>query len=173
MYCAMLCRFLLFDVLFLVFLAGLVIYLYWYDNCMQHVAILSKKGNLLRKIIDGKKTVESRWYRFKRVPWGSISKGDVVFFKESGNPVSVKAEVDDVIFYSDLDDAKIRWILEEYGCNLGVDISYFENVRGKRYCILIFLKDVARIRPFEIDKSGFGVMSAWICVDDVSEIRKG
>ena len=140
---------------------------------MQHVAILSKKGNLLRKIIEGKKTVESRWYKYRRVPWNSISKGDVVFFKESGDPVSVKAEVDDVIFYSNLDDVKIRWILEKYGRNLGVDISYFENVKGKRYCILIFLKYVVRVRPFEIDKSGFGVRSAWICVNDVSEIRKG
>jgi hypothetical protein len=34
------------------------------------------------------------------------------------------------------------------------------------------LKKPQKIEPFEIDKSGFGTMSAWISVDDINKIRK-
>lgn len=37
--------------------------------------------------------------------------------------------------------------------------------------MLIFLKDPTEVEPFSIDKTGYGAMSAWIAVDDISKIR--
>ena len=39
-------------------------------------------------------------------------------------------------------------------------------------CIFIFLDRVQKIKPFEIDKTGFGAMAAWLIVDDLEKIKK-
>ena len=78
---------------------------------MEHLAILSKKGKFLNKILSGEKLIESRWYKFKRPPFGLISKGDIIYFKDSGKPVSAKAEVEKVITYKELNEEKIKQII--------------------------------------------------------------
>lgn len=142
---------------------------------MQHIAILSKKRKLLDKIISGEKIIESRWYKSKISPWNKIKSGEVVYFKDSGDPVKVKAEVDKVIFFEDLDLAKAKEIVNEYGDQIALskdrDDKFWEYFKNRKYCILIFLKNVQEIEPFNINKKGFGLMSAWICVDDVDRIK--
>ena len=62
---------------------------------------MKKSWGLIGKIISGEKKIESRWYKSKRSPWGKIEKGDTVYFKDSGEPVSIKAKVKKVISFSD------------------------------------------------------------------------
>jgi len=80
-----------------------------------------------------------------------------------------------VIQFSDLTPEKVKEILYQYGQadGLGIDKipEFFEMFKNKKYCMLIFLKNPLKIEPFEIDKSGFGAMSAWISVDDVNRIK--
>lgn len=138
---------------------------------MEHLAILSKNMRLLRKIVSGEKKVESRWYRFKRPPFGCINKGDLIYFKESGDPVSVRAKVQKVLIYDNLTPEKIRSILSEFRSMICVDMSHFEKVKDKRFCALMFLEDVEEIEPFRIDKSGYGMMNAWISVDSIDKLK--
>jgi ASC-1-like (ASCH) protein len=43
--------------------------------------------------------------------------------------------------------------------------------RGKKYCILVWLKDVTEVEdPFLINKQGFGKMTAWLTVPSISQI---
>jgi len=60
---------------------------------MEHVAILKKSWGFTKKILDGRKTVESRWYTTKKAPWDCIKEGDIVYFKDSGEPVTIKTTV--------------------------------------------------------------------------------
>lgn len=138
---------------------------------MQHLAILSKQSKLLAKILSGEKTIESRWYKFKKTPYENISAGDTIYFKESGEPVTVKGRASEVLFFDDLDEDKIRKIFQEHGKGLGVPASYMEIVKGKNFCTLIFLERVERIKPFEVNKKGFGLMAAWITVDKIEKIK--
>ena len=139
---------------------------------MEHLAILNKHLKLLQKIISGEKTIESRWYVNRKAPYGCIKKGDVVYFKNSGEPVAVKASVSSVLQFDDLNDAKILQILKEYGKRLGVDDSYASNIKGKRYCVLVFLENVKETEQFDINKKGYGMMSAWISVENINKIKK-
>ncbi|MBU3923352.1 MAG: ASCH domain-containing protein [Nanoarchaeota archaeon] len=143
---------------------------------MEHLAIMRKSWGLTQKILSGQKKIESRWYHMKCAPWDRIKSGEVVYFKDSGEPVTIRAEVDKVIQFSDLTPKKVGDILDEYGEDDGLDADkvpeFFEMFKDKKYCMLIFLKNVGKIEPFEIDKSGFGMMSAWICVDDIGRIKK-
>ena len=142
---------------------------------MDHVAIMKKSWKLLPKILSGEKTIESRWYMNRSTPWDKIKKGDIVYFKNSGEFVTVKAEVKEVKQFENLNSVKVRQILTKFGQKDGIGISdlskFYKMFKDKKYCILVFIKNPRKIKPFEIDKSGFGSMSAWISVVNINLIR--
>jgi ASC-1-like (ASCH) protein len=143
---------------------------------MHHIAIMKKSWGLVSKIVSGEKTIESRWYKNKSAPWGKIKTGDTVYFKNSGEQISVKAEVEKIISFSDLTPIKVKQIFDQYSEKDGIDKNkipvFYKLFKDKKYCLLIFLKNVKKIKPFDIDKKGFGMMAAWLCVDKISKIAK-
>jgi ASC-1-like (ASCH) protein len=62
--------------------------------------------------LEGKKTIESRFYLSKYVPWDKVNKGDTIWFKNSGEPVIAKATVANVLQYENLTNEKIDEIME-------------------------------------------------------------
>lgn len=142
---------------------------------MEHLATMRKSWGLLPKILNGEKTIESRWYKNKYTPWDRIQKEDVVYFKNSGEPVSAMAIVADVLQFSNLNPEKVKNILAEYGSRDGIPESeiskYYEMFRNKNYCLLVFLKNPESIKQFDVNKKGFGAMSAWITIDDINKIK--
>jgi len=76
----------------------------------------------------------------------------------------------------DLTSAKVRWTLQKYGTKDGLGIDeidkYYQRFKDRKYCLLVFLKNPQKIKPFEIDKTGYGNMAAWIAIDDVNNLRK-
>lgn len=142
---------------------------------MEHLAIMKKSWGLLPKILNGDKKIESRWYKTKHTPWNRIKPGDIIYFKDSGDPVSVKTEVTKIIQLSNLTPERIKKILDIYGRDDGLEKEeipkYCEMFKDKKYCILAFLENPQKIEPFEIDKAGFGMMSAWITVDNINRIK--
>ena len=143
---------------------------------MEHLAIMRKSWGLTQKILNGQKKIESRWYSVKYRPWYNIKKGEIIYFKDSGEPVRLKAKVDKIIQFTDLNQNKVKEILNKYGKDDGIEKEkipeFFERFKDKKYCILIFLKNPQKIKPFEINKKGFGIMSAWITVDNILKIKK-
>lgn len=143
----------------------------------DHVAIMRKSWGLTQKVLSGEKTIESRWYMNRYKPWGVINQGDTVYFKDSGEPVRLRTTVDKIVQFENLTPQKVATILKQYAHDgLGIDKNdiklYFEMFKNKRYCLLVFLKDPRIVEPFEIDKSGFGTMAAWITVDRIDLIKK-
>lgn len=143
---------------------------------MDHVAILKKSWGLLPKILSGEKTVESRWYKTKHIPWDRIKLGDTIYFQNSSQPVTVKAQVTQVLQINSLTPQKTEQILAKYasadlGCShMMPQIKQY--VIGKNYCILVFFNRVERIKPFRINKTGFGAMSAWLTLRDINQIKR-
>jgi ASC-1-like (ASCH) protein len=142
---------------------------------MDHVAIMRKSWGLLPKILDGSKVIESRWYKNKSAPWGKVNVGDSIYFKNSGEPVTVKAQVTDVKLFENLTHDKVEKILEEYAELDGIekkDIPYYSTLfKDKNYCLLIYLENIQEIEPFNINKKGFGAMAAWISVSKIDIVR--
>lgn len=143
---------------------------------MEHLAIMRKSWGLTQKILSGQKKIESRWYSVKYKPWNKIREGETVYFKDSGEPVKLKAEVGKVVQFTDLTSERVKEILDKYGNDDGLEKEkipeFFERFKNKKYCMLIFLKNPQKIEPFEIDKTGFGAMSAWIIVNNINNIKK-
>ena len=140
---------------------------------MDHLAILTKKSKNLTKILLGEKTIESRWYKSKTVPWGNIKAGEIIYFKESGNPVRAKAQIAEVMQFF-LPQTNIPDLLEKYAqeiCFSNPRPELIQWCSQRKYCILIRLKNVELIEPFEINKKGFGLMAAWITLDKIEKIK--
>lgn len=143
---------------------------------MDHIAIMRKSWGLIPKILSGEKKIESRWYKNKSTPWGKIKTGDIIYFKNTGELVSVRAKVSKVLQFDNLTPKKVREIIIKYGRADGIEkkkISFFFNLfKNKKYCLLIFIKNLKKIKPFNINKRGFGMMAAWISVPKIGKIRK-
>ena len=143
---------------------------------MDHVAIMRKNWHLIPKILSGEKTIESRWYMSKFAPWNRIKAGETIYFKNAGEPVTVKATVDRVFQYENYDQYQLQCILDLYGGSKGICFysplpEVFEWAKNRKYCLLIFLKNPQKIPPFEIDKTGFGNACAWLTVPQIDQIR--
>lgn len=142
---------------------------------MEHLAVMRKSWGLTQKILTGKKTVETRWYNTRYPPFGKIKKGDIVYFKDSGGSVTVRADVSGVKQFSGLTPEKVRDILGRYAELDGIEAhkfgEFFDMFRGKKYCILVFLKNPVSVKPFKVSKKGYGMMSSWICVRKIDDIK--
>jgi ASC-1-like (ASCH) protein len=106
----------------------------------------------LEKIITGQKTIESRFTKVRCPPFGAISPGDKIYFKKAGGPVIAKGLAEKVMFYSDLNGEKIRDITSAFSDGLQVESSFIDCKQASRYCTLIFLCNVVRVKPFRVDK---------------------
>ncbi|HUS49007.1 MAG TPA: ASCH domain-containing protein [Candidatus Paceibacterota bacterium] len=141
---------------------------------MEHLAIMKKSWKLTEKILSGKKKIESRWYKSKYPPWDNIHPGEKIYFKNSGEEVVLKAEVERVLQFSNLTPKKVKEILHKYGNEIGIEIEeipkFLEAFKSKNYCILIFIKNPQKIEPFKITKKGYGIMSAWITLENINKI---
>lgn len=144
---------------------------------MHHVAIMKPSWNLIPKIVSGQKTIESRWYKNKSAPWNRVTAGDTVWFKNAGGPVTARATVARVIFIDDPRSVKLITTAKKFGGCPGIcfasdmqEISHW--ISGKRYGILLFLKHPQSVKPFHIDKTGFGAACAWMCVKRIRDVTK-
>jgi len=143
---------------------------------MQHIAIMKKEWGLLSRILSGEKKIESRWYYSRCAPWDRIKKDEIIYFKDSGCPVTLKAKVRKIIQFKNLTPKKVRKIINQHGDADGIDIrdkkKFFELFKNKKYCLLVFIKDVKKIKPFNVNKAGFGMMSAWLTFKNINQIKK-
>ncbi|MBW3013017.1 hypothetical protein KY340_02320 [Candidatus Woesearchaeota archaeon] len=140
---------------------------------MEHLAIMKKSWKLIPKILTGEKKIESRWYMAKYAPWNRIKSGETIYFKDSGEKLTAKATIEKVLQFENLNEAKVKVLLDKYAADLGIknapeDLKFLKN---KKYCILIFLKNAQKIEPFNINKTGFGNACAWICADSIETLR--
>lgn len=133
---------------------------------MDHVAIMSRRfGDLIAKILSGEKKIESRWLKNKSAPWGKVKTGDTIYFKKSGGPVTAVASVSKILQFDNLSSDKVRVILDKW------PLIDYEWVKNKKYCVLIWLKNPKSVKPFKINKSGFGSATAWLCVGNIEKVR--
>ena len=71
----------------------------------HHLAILSP--GWIELILDGSKTIESRFTKVRCAPFGKVHEGDIVYLKESGGLVKGMFRVADVETYENLTDGQI------------------------------------------------------------------
>ena len=120
-----------------------------------HIAIMVEP--YLSLILQGKKTVESRFSKHKTAPWRRIQPGDIVVMKKSGGSFVGMFEAADVLF-EELNDG-VAPIRERYQSALCVDDAFWQSKADSRYATLIFISRMLPFRPFALP---FKNRQAWI-----------
>ncbi len=119
---------------------------------MKHLAVVRQPFYDL--IVNGTKTIESRWSLNRCAPYQKIQIGDTIFFKLPGKPATATAQVKDVKFF-DLTPQIADNIKNKYGKEIGIDkFQNWELYRNKKFLTLIWLDNVKNIKPLPFDKKG-------------------
>ena len=127
---------------------------------MRHLAIL--KQPFLNMILSGEKTIETRWSMHKIAPYNKLSIGDEILLKETSKDVIATAKVKDFKYF-ELTPKIADEIKQKYGKEIGVyKFENWENYRNKKYCTLIWLENVEKVKPFKVKRSNG---AGWIVIN--------
>lgn len=103
-------------------------------------------------VLNGTKTVESRFSVNRCAPYGKVCKGDVILLKASGGPVVGIANVRTVRSYL-LDESTWRDIRSQFAKALCAQDPNFWTQRSKAsFATLMAIKDVIALNPVEWEK---------------------
>lgn len=121
-----------------------------------HLAVFTEP--YLTFLLDGKKTIESRFSKKKVTPYENIEKDDIVFVKKSGGNVVAYFTIQDVFFF-DLQKTSISFLKKKYQNELCVTNQFWHEKEKSNYATFLFVDKLFLFTPFSISKKG---MQSWI-----------
>jgi ASC-1-like (ASCH) protein len=122
-----------------------------------HLVILKK--TYIDAILNGRKTVESRFYPTKQKWLSQVDPGDKLFLKASSGPVMATATVETVKNFDNLDALQIEELKKRYNRQILGDEQFWQEKSNSKFGILCWLKDVGPITPRFIHKADW---RAWV-----------
>jgi hypothetical protein len=115
-----------------------------------HLAVLVEP--FLEYILEGRKTVESRFSIRRVAPFDRVDSGDIVLLKRSCGPIVGLCEVSDVWFYH-LDPASWLEIREDYGRALCIeDPEFWRTRQHTSFATLMRLQHTRELPPVPFPK---------------------
>jgi hypothetical protein len=144
---------------------------------VDHVVYTDAKADELSKIMSGTKTMILRGAAGRKLPYGRVDSGDVLYFIENDGRglVQGQAVVKNVLNSEKLTPEESAAMVEEYQGLLQFTEKQFKRWAGKRYLVLIEIEGPEPVEPFSVDKSEYGNMDDWLPVGDIKTVivRKG
>lgn len=128
----------------------------------KHLAIFS--GKTADLILNGGKTIETRFSRSKIAPFGQVSVGDVVYIKPAGEDIKGQFRVKKVISYDGLTYVDFLNIQKTPQIRMLSDEKYWEDRKDCKYGTLIFIGEVDTFltSPVKIHKRD---QRGWVVLD--------
>ncbi len=140
---------------------------------MDNVVYLDCKAKELENLKSGKKTMIIRGAMGRKLPYERVNKSDVLYFIENKGDglVKAKAVVDSVFNSEKLTKEESTEIVEQNQDKLLLNAGLQKRFSGKRYLVLITVKDFKEIEPIKIDRADYGNMDDWLPVGDIKKVR--
>ena len=140
---------------------------------MDHIVYLDAKAKEMEKLLDGSKIMIIRGAAGRKMPYGRVEAGDILYFinNNSEGLVKLKGEVSSVLNSEKMDKETSVNFVNEHQDKLQLSDKQISRWAGKRYLVLIELKNIEEIEPFAIDKSNYGNMDDWLPVGDILNVR--
>ncbi len=139
---------------------------------MDHVVYVDAKAKELENLLEGKKRMVLRGATGRKLPYGRVQVGDCLFFILNNGDGFVRAiaHVTSVFNSEKLSEAESHRVIEENQELLQLTPQQFQRWAGKRYLVLIGVDLAVPIKPFPIDRSGYGNMDDWLPVGDINKV---
>lgn len=119
-----------------------------FEGNAVHVAVMREP--FLSLLLDGVKTIESRFSRNRISPFHQVAPGDIVVMK--AGPICGAFQVGWVKYF-DLHETDVATIAKVYGPEIGGDDTFWQQQADKRYATLIQVTRVRRLTPIRISKA--------------------
>ncbi|MBS1852794.1 MAG: ASCH domain-containing protein [Acidobacteria bacterium] len=118
-------------------------------------------------VLDGKKTIDSRFSVNRHPPFEQVRKGDLLVLKQSSGPVCGVCRVSNAWYYRL--DPKSWSEIERYAAALCMDDSEFwKKKRDASFATLIRLENVVRIPEIAVNKLD---PRGWVVLKDAKQQR--
>lgn len=128
----------------------------WMESKNMHLGIFTEP--CLTYMLDGIKTIESRFSKNRILPYEQIETNDIVLVKKSGGNILAFFTIKEILFL-DLEKTPISLIRENYEKELCVYQEFWKQKENSRYATLIRIEKIVKLKPFSISKKG---MQTWI-----------
>ena len=140
---------------------------------MDHVVYLDYKAKELDNLKKGLKSMIIRGAMGRKFPYGKVEIGDRLFFIENKGDGLIKAFafVSNVFNSEQLTKEESLKMIEINQNKLLLDNGLLKRFGGKRYLVLISIKDFSETENFKIDRSSFGNMDDWLPVGDIESVK--
>jgi len=119
----------------------------------------------LRFILEGKKTVESRFSTRFCPPYKNVNKGDVIILKKSGGPVLGLCRVSQVWFY-ELDPKSWKDVKRFSKAICANNTSFWEERKNALFATLMKVSNVCSITPYSCKKRD---RRGWVVLNGIQE----
>jgi len=132
----------------------------------KHLAIFT--GPFLDLVLEGKKTIESRFSKVRCSPYGAVREGDIVLMKKAGGLVIGEFTVSRVETFNNLNETSLREMAEKYGKDLCADADkdFWEGRRKSRYATFLYVsKPIRYDKPFPYPKKD---KRGWVVIEPAS-----
>ena len=128
----------------------------------------------MEKLLAGIKTEIIRGATGRKLPYGRVNIGDILYFINNNAEGLVKARgtVTDVFNSEKMDKNTSVNLVKEHQPKLQLTDKQFERWAGKRYIVLIEVKNIKPLEPFKFDKSNYSNMDDWLPVVEIESVIK-
>lgn len=136
---------------------------------MDHIVYLDAKAKELENLVNGNKSMIVRGASGRKIPYERVYEGDVLYFLKNNGEGKIKARgvVCSVYNSNKLSVEESFETIINHQDKLQLPDRQFERLAGKRYLVLIGVKEIEEIIPFHIDKSSFPNTDDWIPVGKI------
>jgi hypothetical protein len=140
---------------------------------MDHVVYLDTTAKELDLLLSGRKTMIVRGATGRKMPYGRVNRGDILYFINNNSEGSIlaRAEVKSVFNSDKMTGEESARLIESHQSKLQLSKKQYDRWAEKRYLVLIELGDVEEVEPFRIDKSSYGNMDDWLPVEEIERVR--
>ncbi|MEI7594453.1 MAG: hypothetical protein WCK02_01805 [Bacteroidota bacterium] len=140
---------------------------------MDHVVYLDYKAKELENLIKGRKSMIIRGAMGRKLPYGKVKIGDILYFIENKGDgfIKAKASVDSVFNSEQLSKEESMLLINENNEKLLLDSGLIKRFGGKRYIVLITLANFGELQPFKIDRTQFANMDDWLPVGNIDDFK--
>lgn len=142
---------------------------------MDHVVYLDAKAHELEKLAAGEKRMLIRGATGRKMPYGRVFAGDLLYFilNTGEGKVIARARARAVENSDKLTPEESAQVIAENQVKLALTDAQIQRWSGKRYLVLIEIEAFETLEPFPIDRSAYGNMDDWLPVEDIERVRLG
>lgn len=106
----------------------------------------------LTYILEGRKTVESRFGATRQPPFHRVDGGDILLLKRSSGPIVAIADIADVWYY-ELNRCEFQAIVKRFGSAMCLEEEFIKSKSSSAFATLIRLDRVHGLDDLEVRKS--------------------